>query len=156
VIRTLFLTLTHIGFALGGFALGIYMLPILMAPEAPSAMDVADIQSRSTFSGIFRRELKDSDILHWGDGEVSIGEDAITLVGSIAPGPDYRLYLSPQFVETERDFLSLKSSMVEVGPVKTFDNFIVKLPAEVNPVDYNSVIIWCEAFGQFITAAQYQ
>lgn len=77
-------------------------------------------------------------------------------MGSIAPGPDYRLYLSPQFVETERDFLSLKSSMVEVGPVKTFDNFIVKLPAEVNPVDYNSVIIWCEAFGQFITAAQYQ
>lgn len=84
MIRTLFLTLTHIGFALGGFALGIYMLPILMAPEAPSAMDVADIQSRSTFSGIFRRELKDSDILHWGDGEVSIGEDAIN------PGGQYR------------------------------------------------------------------
>lgn len=154
--RTLFLALTHLGFAVGGFALGIYLLPILMAPEAPSAMEVAGIQSQSTFSGTFRRDLQDSDLLHWGDGEVSIGKDAVTLVGSIAPGPDYRLYLSPKFVETEQDFLALKSSMVQVGPVKTFDNFIVNMPAGLNPADYNSVIIWCEAFGQFITAAKYQ
>lgn len=156
MIRNSFLALTHVGFALGGFALGIYMLPILMAPEAPSATEVAGIQSQSTFNGTFRRDLQDSDLLHWGDGEVSIGEDAVTLVGRIAPGPDYRLYLSPKFVETEQEFLALKSSMVQVGPVKTFDNFIVKMPAELNPAEYNSVIIWCEAFGQFITAARYQ
>ena len=156
MIRNLFLALTHISFALGGFFLGIYILPILLAPEAPSATEVADIQSHSTFSGTFRRDLQDSDLLHWGDGEVSIGEDAVTLMGSIAPGPDYRLYLSPKFVETEQEFLALKSSMVQVGPVKTFDNFIVKMPAELNPAEYNSVIIWCEAFGQFITAARYQ
>jgi hypothetical protein len=46
--------------------------------------------------------------------------------------------------------------MVQVGPVKTFDNFIVKMPSELSPAEYNSVSIWCEAFGQFITAARYQ
>lgn len=46
--------------------------------------------------------------------------------------------------------------MVKIGPVKTFDNFIIPLPADVNPADYDSVIIWCETFGQFITAARYR
>ncbi len=154
--RILILTVTHLAFAAGGFALGIYTLPILMAPEAPSSAEVASLQSQSTHSGTFRRELADSDFLHWGEGEVSIGESAVTLVGSIAPGPDYRLYLSPEFVETEADFEAKRASMVQVGPVKTFENFIVPIPEGIDPSAYNTVIIWCEAFGEFITAAQYQ
>ncbi|TNI64966.1 hypothetical protein CF133_22955, partial [Aeromonas salmonicida] len=93
---------------------------------------------------------------HWGEGEVSVGPDAITLMGRLAPGPDYQLYLSPTFVESEADFARLKGQMVRVGPVKTFDNFIVPLPPEVDPARYTSVIIWCESFGQFITAARYR
>lgn len=154
--RFLTLAITHLAFAAGGFALGIYALPILMAPDAPSSAEVAGLQSKSAYSGEFRRDLADSDILHWGEGTVSIGVDSVTLVGSVAPGPDYRLYLSPEFVETENDFMALKSSMVQVGPVKTFENFIVPLPEGIDPSSYNTVIIWCEAFGQFITAAQYQ
>jgi hypothetical protein len=30
------------------------------------------------------------------------------------------------------------------------------LPAAIDPADYNSVIVWCESFGQFITAARYR
>ena len=154
--KTLVLIITHLAFAAGGFALGIYALPILMAPDAPSSAEVAGLQTQSTYSGEFRRDLADSDFLHWGEGQVSISAEAITLVGSIAPGPDYRLYLSPDFVETEADFMALKSRMVQVGPVKTFQNFIVPVPAEIDPGAYKAVIIWCEAFGQFITAARYQ
>jgi len=154
--RLLILLVTHLAFAAGGFALGIYVLPILMAPEAPSSAELAGLQSKSSYTGEFRRDLVDSDFLHWGEGTVSIGEDAVTLVGSVAPGPDYRLYLSPKFVETEADFAALKSEMVQVGPVKTFENFVVPLPAGIDPSSYNTVVIWCEAFGQFITAAVYQ
>ena len=154
--RFLTLAITHLAFAAGGFALGIYALPILMAPDAPSSAEVAGLQSQSVYSGTFRRDLADSDFLHWGEGEVSIGGDSVTLVGSVAPGPDYRLYLSPDFVETEADFMALKSRMVQVGPVKTFENFIVPIPEGIDASAYNTVIIWCEAFGQFITAAQYQ
>jgi hypothetical protein len=154
--RILILTISHLAFAAGGFALGIYALPILMAPDAPSSAEVAGFQSQATYNGTFRRDLADSDFLHWGEGEVSIGDSAVTLVGSIAPGPDYRLYLSPAFVETEAEFEAKKASMVQVGPVKTFDNFIVSIPEGIDPAAYNTVIIWCEAFGEFITAAQYQ
>jgi Electron transfer DM13 len=154
--KALILTLSHILFAMAGFTLGVYTLPILMAPTAPSSAEVAGLQTRANFSGEFRRELTDSDFLHWGEGQVSIGESEITLVGSIAPGPDYRLYLSPEFVETEAAFNQLKSEMVQVGPVKTFDNFVVPVPDGINPGAYTSVVIWCEAFGQFITAARYR
>ncbi|MDT1795480.1 DM13 domain-containing protein, partial [Salmonella enterica] len=74
--------------------------------------------------------------------ETGIGPDVISLMGRLAPGPDYQLYLSPTFVETEADFARQKEKMVKIGPVKTFDNFIVPLPADVNPADYDSVIIW--------------
>ena len=74
----------------------------------------------------------------------------MTLSGRLAPGPDYKLYFSPEFVETEADFNRLKPRMVRVGDVKTFDNFVVSVPPEVDPARYSAVIVWCERFGQFI------
>ena len=46
--------------------------------------------------------------------------------------------------------------MALVGDVKTFNNFLVDVPAGVNPSDYTSVIVWCESFGEFITSARYK
>lgn len=138
-----------------GFALGIYALPILIAPAAPSA-EVASQAGQAAYTGQFRRDLKGSDFLHWGEGTVSIGRQSITFVGKLAPGPDYRLYLSPEFVETEVDFMRLKQRMVRVGDIKTFENFVVRVPESVDPARYNSVIGWCESFAQFITAARYR
>jgi hypothetical protein len=152
----LWLAGSHLFVALLGFALGIYLLPILTAPPAPSAAEVRSLAEGATFTGQFRRDLKDSDPLHWGEGTVSVGPKAITLVGRLAPGPDYKLYLSPEFVETEADFERLKPTMRRVGDVKTFENFAVALPEGVDPARYTTVIVWCESFGQFISAARYR
>lgn len=108
------------------------------------------------FTGQFRRDLKDSDLLHWGEGTVAIGRERIALTGRLAPGPDYKLYLSPEFVETEADFARLKLAMVRVGDVRTFDNFVVEVPPSIDVTRYTTVIVWCETFGQFITAARYR
>lgn len=154
--KILLLILTHAG-ALGfGFALGIYLLPILTAPAAPAAAEVKALMSQAKFKGEFRRDLKGSDLFHWGEGTVSVGSDRIALMGRLAPGPDYKLYLSPEFVETEADFLKLKSRMVQVGDIKTFENFVVAVPAGIQPEAYTAVIVWCESFRQFITAAKYR
>ena len=139
-----------------GFALGIYALPILTAPTAPSAAAAASAASNAAYTGRFRRDLKDSDLFHWGEGTVSVGRQNIVLVGKLAPGPDYKLYLSPEFIETETDFLRLKPSLVRVGDVRTFDNFVVPVPDSVDVSNYNTVIVWCESFGQFISAAKYR
>ncbi|AOF81809.1 electron transfer DM13 family protein [Methyloversatilis sp. RAC08] len=139
-----------------GFALGIYALPILTAPAPPTAAEAASAAGGAMFTGEFRRDLKDSDLLHWGEGRVSIGRERIALTGRLAPGPDYKLYLSPEFVETEVDFARLKSAMVRVGDVRTFDNFVVEVPPAIDVARYTTVIVWCESFGQFITAARYR
>lgn len=156
-LKTIFLLLiSHTAVAAAGFALGIYMLPILIAPPAPTSSEVTAKAENATFTAEFRRDLAGSDTLHWGEGTVSIGKEFVTLMGKIAPGPDYKLYFSPQYVETEAEFLPIKSSMTQVADIKTFENFIVSLPPGFNPSDYQAVIIWCETFGEFITAAKYQ
>ena len=154
--RTVLLLASHALALLVGFAAGIYALPILTAPDGPDAEQVARAAAGGMYSGVFRRDLKDSDPLHWGEGTVSVSPQQIVFTGRLAPGPDYKLYLSPEFVETEDDFKRLKPGMLRVGDVKTFDNFIVPLPAGADPARYTSVIVWCETFSQFITAAQYR
>ena len=154
--RLIVLLITHVLAAAIGFAAGIYALPILTAPPAPTDAEVAAVAAQAQFTGEFRRDLADSDALHWGEGIVAIGQGMVSLQGRIAPGPDYKLYLSPEFVETEADFIRLKPNMVQVGDVKTFKNFVVPLPASIDPSAYNSVIVWCESFGEFITAAAYR
>ncbi|UJF17459.1 DM13 domain-containing protein [Vibrio sp. SS-MA-C1-2] len=150
------LFISHIAVTIIGFAGGIYALPILTAPEAPTEQAVKSAAKDAKYKGNFVKDLQDSDGFHWGEGVVTIDSSVITFKGELAPGPDYKIYLSPDFVETEADFNQLKSTMVKVGDVKTFNNFIVDIPETINPSDYTSVIIWCESFGQFITAAKYQ
>ena len=154
--KKLLLLATHLAALAVGIALGIYLLPILIAPPAPTQAEVGAQVGATAFTGQFRRDLQDSDALHWGEGTVSVGTHSIGLAGRLAPGPDYKLYLSPEFVETEADFLRLKPRMVRVGDVKTFDNFLVPLPAGIDPARFTTVIVWCETFGQFITAARYR
>jgi hypothetical protein len=154
--KKLLLLITHLA-ALGiGFALGIYALPILTAPASPTPSEVGAAAGAAAFRGQFRRDLKDSDALHWGEGTVSVGPRSIALAGRLAPGPDYKLYLSPEFVETEADFLRLKARMARVGDVRTFENFVVPVPPGIDPAAYTAVIVWCETFSQFITAARYR
>lgn len=154
--RSVLLVMSHALALLVGFGAGIYALPILTAPDGPDAEQVAQAAAGGLYRGAFRRDLKDSDALHWGEGMVSVSPQRIVFTGRLAPGPDYKLYLSPEFVETEADFQRLKSAMLRVGDVKTFENFIVELPAGADPARYTSVIVWCETFGQFITAARYR
>lgn len=154
--RSILLVFSHGAALVLGFALGVYLLPILIAPAAPSAEAVQAEARLATYRGEFRRGLKDSDALHWGEGRVTVGPRNIALEGRIAPGPDYKLYLSPSFVETEADFQRLKPQMLRVGDVKTFQNFIVPLPPGADPARYDTVIVWCETFSEFITAAKYR
>lgn len=113
--KSLLLAATHLCATALGFAAGVFLLPILTAPAAPSASDVAQQAGAALYHGEFRRDLKDSDALHWGEGTLSVGRASIALAGKLAPGPAYRLYLSPEFVETEADFLRLRPRMAMVG-----------------------------------------
>ena len=154
--KLLLLTMTHTSVLAFGFAAGIYVLPIITAPPAPSDVEIKTSFVDAEYRTEFVRDLEGSDPLHWGQGEVSLSAKEVSLLGSLAPGPEYKLYLSPEFVETEAEFEQLKSQMKLVGDVKTFNNFKVNVSAETELSHYNTVVVWCEAFSQFITSAKYR
>ena len=111
--RTVVLLLaSHALLALVGIAAGINVLPILTTPAGPSKIELVAAITKATCTGQFRPDLNDSVALHWGEGAVSVGSGFMSILGKLAPGPDYKLYLSPEFVETGADFVRLKASKV--------------------------------------------
>ncbi|WP_108482785.1 DM13 domain-containing protein [Oceaniglobus ichthyenteri] len=154
--RWTFRLLTHLVALTIGVALGIYMLPILTAPDSADPAVLAETAQDALFTGTFVRELPGSDFLHWGEGTISLTETRIIHQGALAPGPDYKLYLVSDFVDTEAQFEAIKDRALQIGDVKTFDGFMLDIPAGIDIGDYTTVLIWCEAFSEFITAAKYR
>jgi hypothetical protein len=154
--RWIALLISHSLALAAGFALGIYLLPILTAPPSVDRAMLAETAKAAKYTATFTRDLNGSDFLHWGEGEVSVTPQKIVHSGRLAPGPDYKLYLAPDFAEDEASFLKIKDKAVRIGDVKTFDGFVVDLPAGTNIDAHTTVVIWCEAFGEFITAAKYR
>lgn len=152
----LILAATHVATLSLGFAAGIYALPILTAPPPPDAAALASTEKEALYTGRFERRLKGSDFVHWGDGNVMVLRDRVAHIGHLSPGPDYKLYLAPRFAGTKDEFLAIKHLSRRVGDVKTFDGFIVPVPPDIDVAAYTTVVIWCEAFDHFISAAEYQ
>ena len=154
--KKLILLITHVIALAVGFALGIYLLPILTAPASPDAAMLEEMSADALYTATLTRDLPGSDFLHWGEGEISIGTDTIVHMGALAPGPDYKLYLVPTFVDDEASFEAVKDQSVIVGDVKTFGGFALTVPEGIDIEAYTTVLVWCEAFGEFITSAQYR
>ena len=156
MLRWMILSATHGLMLVIGFAAGIYLLPILIAPPAPDAAMLAETARAATYTADFRRDLRGSDFLHWGEGTVSVSATQISHQGRLAPGPDYKLYLAPEFVEDEEQFLALKHRAQLIGDIKTFEGFLIDLPAASDIEAHTTVVVWCERFREFITSAKYR
>jgi len=148
--RILILFATHL-LALGlGFGLGIYLLPILIAPDDPPVTQVQAAMNDATYRTTFRRDLKGSDAVHWAEGKVSVSATQVAFDGKMGPGPNYKVYLVRDFVDNKADFLKIKAQAQRIGEVKTFNRFLVDVPANVDVDDYTTVVVWCERFSQFM------
>jgi len=145
---------------LPGFGLGVYYLPILVEQEGAAPEMLVQARDYAQKTGTFRRDLRGSDSLHWGEGTITLSREAdgyyLTLDGQVSPGPDYRLYLIQTLVEDEAAFLPVKSQAAQVGEVKAFTNFRLPVPSSIDVNQYGAVIVWCERFSEFITAAALQ
>jgi len=139
-----------------GLGLGIYLLPILTAPKSVDIDKIIKLEKNALYKTLFVKDLKGSDLFHWGEAKVTVSKNEIIVNGSIAPGPDYKLYLTQEFVEQEEDFLFIKDKSKYIAEVKTFKNFVITVPEDIDINDYNTIVIWCESFSEFITAAKYK
>ena len=154
--RVLVLVASHSATVLIGFALGIYLLPILTAQSSPDAAVLEAAASEAAYSANLMRDLPGSDGFHWGEGKISVSREQIIHEGELAPGPDYKVYLAPSFADDEESFEAIKPESVFIGDVTSFEGFLLSIPDGVEIHDYNTVVVWCESFGEFITAAQYR
>ena len=156
MLKALLIIIMTLAIFAAGFIAGVYSLPILTEQPAPDIAVLKQHQGRSQFSASFKPDLKGSDRFHYGDGMVYLTNDAISMQGTLSPGPDYQLYLSRNFIDNEADFLAQKGTMQRVSGVRSFNGFKLVVPQGIDVSDYNTVVIWCESFEEFITAAQYQ
>jgi hypothetical protein len=139
-----------------GLGLGIYLLPILTAPKSVDIDKIIKLEKNALYKTLFVKDLKGSDLFHWGEAKITVSKNEIIVNGSIAPGPDYKLYLTKEFVEQEEEFLFIKDKSKYIAEVKTFKNFVITIPENIDINDYNTIVIWCESFSEFITAAKYK
>ena len=139
-----------------GFGLGVYFLPIIIAEKSKSIQEIENIKKQATYETEFKRGRRGNDFFHWGEGKVYISNQYISLKGQISPGPDYKIYLLKNFVEHEDEFIPIKSEAILVSDLKLFENFVIKIPQNVNVSNYNTILIWCEKFREFITSAKYK
>ncbi len=147
---------THGAALAAGFGLGVYFLPIPTAQPSPEEAELRAMAEDAVFTADFAQDLRGHDFLHWGNGTVSLTPTRIVHMGELAPGPDYMVYLVPEFVEHEDEFLPVKAESRAIGPVKSFDGFVLDIPPGVDIEAYTTVLVWCEAFSEFIAAAQYR
>ena len=92
-----------------GFGLGVYFLPILIAEKSLDSASIVALSDSALRRGTFVRNLPASDGLHWVNGVIMVNADRIWLDGKVASGPDYRLYLASEYVETGPEFQTIKA-----------------------------------------------
>lgn len=141
-----------------GFALGVYTLPILVEwlGNTDNASTV-QIFSETDPVGQFDRNSPGSDALHWGEGKLRVTSGKLVFEDDVklAPGPDYRVYMTKKFVDNRDDFKRIKASAIEVAKLKTFSGPLsFELPADLNTDQYDNVVVWCEAFSMYIASAR--
>lgn len=150
-----FLLMSHLTFLGAGTGLGIYLLPILTAQENASLNEINDVKKLAKYKGEFNRNQKGSDVFHWAEGELYVTDSEIAFRGQVAPGPDYKIYLTKAQAVDKNSFLEMKKEAVLIGELKNFGNFRKSIPDSVNVNEFTTVQIWCERVSKFIGSAVY-
>ena len=138
-----------------GFAVGIFVYPYIFLADIVATETAPDAKAqRPLASGMFIH-AEPSDPVHYGKGSVTVFADTVHLGADfeVGPGPKYHVYLVPTAkVASSADVKG--EAFVDLGRLRAFkgsQNFAI--PAAVNPADFKSVVIWCEAFGVLISPA---
>ncbi len=145
------------GFGLGAGA-GVYFLPVYIdwSSEKQQAASITPA-AKTDPTGQFDRNSPGSDPLHWGEGTVRVSGGKLIFEQDVklAPGPDYRIYLSRRFADTKDGFARIKQDAVEVAKLKTFSGPLeFVLPEGLSADEFDNVVVWCETFSMYIASAR--
>lgn len=106
----------------------------------------------------FREDDRGQDMLHHGSGTVQLiknSDGQFIQLGtdfSSTPGPDYHIYIS-QDIAIDHEDAFIKKNQIELGRlIKGSGATFYQLP---DGAKFQSVTIWCKAFGEFIVSADF-
>ena len=141
-----------------GIMLTIIAYPFVFPPPEVNEQINNVEDKQKTHSGMFIHP-NPSDPIHWGQGEVIIYQhdnNYEVFLGKdfeVGPGPAYHVYLSTgSDIKTNGQFEN--ASNFDIGKLKSFKSSqVYQVSSEVELSQINSVVIWCETFGQLITSA---
>jgi hypothetical protein len=96
-----------------------------------------------------------SDPVHYGMGKVNVFDDIVRLEPDfvVGPGPKYKVLLHTARGIRKTDDIHT-ARYVDLGPLRAFkgsQNY--PIPPGLNLADFQSVVIWCEAFDVLISPA---
>ncbi len=136
-----------------GFALGIGVFPYLFPPPPVNEAlpeRLAPAVAQATFI-----HADPADPIHYGRGTATLYADLLRLEADfeVGPGPKFHVYLVPDAEVTPETDVEA-SMFVDLGRLKAFEgsqNY--PIPPGVAPLDYGSVVIWCEQFDVLISPA---
>jgi hypothetical protein len=115
----------------------------------------------ATATSTRQAQFTDADAFHKGAGQAEFivtatGDNLIRFTQfESTNGPDLKVYLvKASNVATFDDVTA--SEWLSLGPLKgNIGDQNYTLPADANPDDYKSVVIWCEQFGVLFSAANF-
>jgi len=155
---TRFLFGVFVGGALGvavGAAAMLFFYPFIFLNNIVADEKLANAETMTArASGAFIH-ANPSDPVHYGMGRVSVFDDTVRLEPDfvVGPGPKYKVLLhSARGIRSAADIHA--ASYVDLGPLRAFkgsQNYTI--PADVKVGDFQSVVIWCEAFDVLISPA---
>ena len=138
-----------------GFALGIFVYPYIFLADIVAADRVDDKASRKIVANGLFIHANPKDPIHYGKGKVTVYQDLVHLGADfeVGPGPKFHVYLVPEKNVIPSTNVA-KTMYVDLGRLRAFEgsqNYSV--PAGVDLVKFESVVIWCEQFGVLISPA---
>jgi len=137
-----------------GIAVGLFIFPYIFQP--PPAMEkVADRASKTVVAKATFIHANPSDPVHYGKGSATVFDDLVHLEKDfeVGPGPKYHVFLSPRAPVTKTEDFD-ESKALDLGPIKAFEgsqNY--PIPKGTKLASYQSIVIWCKAFGVLISPA---
>jgi len=141
------------------------MIPIvlmfgLIAGCASNVRVDEDVTSEQTSKVIASGAFVGADFLHKGQGKATIYEGTSNHMilrledFEVTAGPDLKVWLvKASDIQSAADVNA--STWATLGPLKgNSGNQNYEIPTDIDPLDFGSVVIWCEAFGVLFASSK--
>lgn len=138
-----------------GFAIGLFVYPYIFLADVTAKEQLAAVETKTLVATGSFIHADPADPVHFGQGMVSVYNDAVYLGSDfeVGPGPAFHVYLVPKAPIARAADLS-GQMYIDLGRLRAFKGSqVYDLPDGLDLRRYGSVIIWCEAFGVLISPA---